>query len=889
GGAHYGIGLQSMKVQFYTDVQDARFAFGVGRSTDFNEKIVLSTTGSGRIGVGVSTPSESLDVSGNIKSTGTITGTNFSGPGTGLTGTAAGLTVGTATNATTATTATTVADNAITTAKIDNLTILAEDIANNVITATQIATGGVGTLEILDGTVTGTDIALNTITAVDIAASAVDTSELALGAVTSEKIEDGTITNSDIATDTITATRIAANAVGTSEIADDTVTSTDIANNTITAADIAPNAVATSEILDNTVSSTDILNNTVLAIDIAIGGVATSEILDGTILATDIANNVITATQIAADAVGSSEIANDAVTMAKIADSSAATNQVIKYNGSDWEPANTLWTESGSNVYRSAGNVGIGTTSPQTALDVTGIVRASSEMVAGNFRIESANVGLYQASGTDMALRTNGATRLTITEVGRVGIGTTTPSEKLDVVGNIKSTGTITGTTITGTNFSGPGTGLTGTAAGLTVGNAASATNATTAATASSVLAVAGNVAAPSISFYGASDIGIYRRTNDSMSFSVKGEHAVEFKDGRVAIGFVNPSYKLHVGGNIVATGSVTGTTITASTQFTGPGTGLTGTAAGLTVGNATTATTATTASSVFAINGSDASPSITFASDADTGMYNQSPNTLKFATGGSERLRVDSNGNVGIGVVSPSEKVHVAGNIIATQMKVNSSSGYTFWDETGGDSGLVSLSNDTLGLNTAGVSRIVIGTDLVEMGGPGSHVNLELHGRYQRVCEIYYYNGIIGDNVHATSRWDNADTYANNHCYVLVETNRSVHTASETCKAAGGYLVTLTNQQEIDFVDIMDDKWTWIGLTDIINEAGSGSGSDHKFGWMNGELAPNSSDNQFSNWANNEPSSGSEDCVLSDAAGLWYDWDCSSSELHYYICEFDF
>ena len=47
-------------------------------------------------------------------------------------------------------------------------------------------------------------------------------------------------------------------------------------------------------------------------------------------------------------------------------------------------------------------------------------------------------------------------------------------------------------------------------------------------------------------------------------------------------------------GGTVSAT-TISGTTITASTQFTGPGTGLTGTAASLTVGNATTAATVST------------------------------------------------------------------------------------------------------------------------------------------------------------------------------------------------------------------------------------------------------------------------------------------------------
>ena len=45
--------------------------------------------------------------------------------------------------------------------------------------------------------------------------------------------------------------------------------------------------------------------------------------------------------------------------------------------------------------------------------------------------------------------------------------------------------------------------------------------------------------------------------------------------------------------------GTLSATTITASTQFNGPGTGLTGTAAGLTAGNATNATTAASATNV--------------------------------------------------------------------------------------------------------------------------------------------------------------------------------------------------------------------------------------------------------------------------------------------------
>ena len=48
----------------------------------------------------------------------------------------------------------------------------------------------------------------------------------------------------------------------------------------------------------------------------------------------------------------------------------------------------------------------------------------------------------------------------------------------------------------------------------------------------------------------------------------------------------------LSVTGNLVDVGSLTGSTITASNQFSGPGTGLTGTASSLTTGSANTLTT---------------------------------------------------------------------------------------------------------------------------------------------------------------------------------------------------------------------------------------------------------------------------------------------------------
>lgn len=143
-----------------------------------------------------------------------------------------------------------------------------------------------------------------------------------------------------------------------------------------------------------------------------------------------------------------------------------------------------------------------------------------------------------------------GAVTLTVADVNGVGTisnSTTGSAAQLqgstwDIPAALGSTtpAAITGTTVAATSqFSGPGTGLTGTAGSLSIGGtAATATNA-----------------------------------NQLLSKT----WAVP-----AALGSTTPA-------------AVTGTTVTATTQFSGPGTGLTGTAAGLSIGgNAATATTAT-------------------------------------------------------------------------------------------------------------------------------------------------------------------------------------------------------------------------------------------------------------------------------------------------------
>jgi len=64
---------------------------------------------------------------------------------------------------------------------------------------------------------------------------------------------------------------------------------------------------------------------------------------------------------------------------------------------------------------------------------------------------------------------------------------------------------------------------------------------------------------------------------------------------------------------------------------------------------------------------GSVSAPSITPTGDSDTGIFFPSADTIALVEGGSEAVRIDSSGRVGIGLTNPSEKLQVVGKIIAS------------------------------------------------------------------------------------------------------------------------------------------------------------------------------------------------------------------------------
>jgi hypothetical protein len=111
-----------------------------------------------------------------------------------------------------------------------------------------------------------------------------------------------------------------------------------------------------------------------------------------------------TVESISDNSVTSSKIVNGAVTGSKIAQAGATNGQVLKWNGTTWEPATDLtggeatWNKSGSNIYFNTGNVGLGTSTPSALFHANGIGIGGGNVLF-NGEIKFSNPGNPPATG----------------------------------------------------------------------------------------------------------------------------------------------------------------------------------------------------------------------------------------------------------------------------------------------------------------------------------------------------------------------------------------------------------------------------------------------------------------------------------------------------------
>ncbi|MBI4224756.1 MAG: hypothetical protein HY617_00320 [Candidatus Sungbacteria bacterium] len=117
---------------------------------------------------------------------------------------------------------------------------------------------------------------------------------------------------------------------------------------------------------------------------------------------------------------------------------------------------------------------------------------------------------------------------------------------------------------------------------------------------------------------------------------------------GLLGIGSTTPRQILSVQGNALISGDITSVANITAT------------------GTLTVSATTTQAALVNGL-GVVGAPSFTFSGDLDNGIWSSAADTINFSTGGSERVRIDSNGRLGVGTTTPGTPLGVTGAAVIT------------------------------------------------------------------------------------------------------------------------------------------------------------------------------------------------------------------------------
>ncbi len=173
---------------------------------------------------------------------------------------------------------------------------------------------------------------------------------------------------------------------------------------------------------------------------VANGAVTTADLADATVTSAKIADGAVTNPKLTTNSVTSRAIQDGAVTDVDISPSASISGTKINSNF-------------GSQNIVTTGSVGIGTSTPDSKFHVLandGLVGLfESTIIAGLLTIKTSEgsenaVNIINRPGGHLALATGLSDRVVITKEGNVGIGNASPSERLQVTGNVAAFNFIT-------------------------------------------------------------------------------------------------------------------------------------------------------------------------------------------------------------------------------------------------------------------------------------------------------------------------------------------------------------------------------------------------------------------------------------------------------------
>ena len=401
---------------------------------------------------------------------------------------------------------------------------------------------------------------------------------------------------------------------------------------------------------------------------------------------------------------------------------------------------------SGTEVERmridASGSVGIGVTDPAVELEVGGSTNTqilisttnttgNSQLYFGDSDSDSSGIILYRHASDSMAFEVNGGERMRIDSSGNVLVGKTTTSNATAGI-ELNSTGQLVGTFASGTHILGRNTDD-----GAILSFAKDNSTVGSIGTSASSLYIGGD-GNGAIYFNGTTDIRPWNKsTQANLDNSINlGTSSARFKDlylggdalvgGNVGIGTTNPENKLH----LVDTsnpGNTSGSIIIEGRRD--------GTANLLTLrakdASAPTLALPNGQGSVLRWQGFDGTDFenmgyILVNADGQAVANGDAPSFMAFGTSGdgssspTERMRIDSSGNVGIGTSSPTQALQVAGAVKVTS---------NFSGETSANSGYFDFFSGATRITSKGADGSTLGAfSILQQASDGSPASTSFH-----------------------------------------------------------------------------------------------------------------------------------------------------------------